>query len=59
MDVDRALGGVGARYPGPDGLMRAVPRTFDTETDANVWLTVTEAQLITGDWLGSDVGRVP
>jgi integrase len=48
-----------ARYPGPDGLIRTAPRTFDTETDANVWLTVTQAQLIKGDWLDPDAGRVP
>jgi hypothetical protein len=48
-----------ARYPGPDGLMRTAPRTFDTETDASVWLTVTEAQLIKGEWLDPDAGRVP
>ena len=48
-----------ARYRGPDGLMRPAPRTFDTETDASVWLTVTEAQIIRGDWLDPDAGRVP
>ena len=48
-----------ARYRGPDGLMRSAPVTFDTETDANVWLTVTEAQIIRGDWIDPDAGRVP
>jgi integrase len=48
-----------ARYPGPDGLVRTAPRTFDTETDANVWLTVTEAEIIRGDWFDPDAGRVP
>jgi hypothetical protein len=48
-----------ARYRGPDRLMRSAPATFDTETDANVWLTVTEAQIIRGDWIDPDAGRVP
>ena len=47
------------RYQGPDGLTRSAPVTFDTETDANVWLTVTESQIIRGDWIDPDAGRVP
>lgn len=47
------------RYQGPDGLTRSAPVTFDTETDANVWLTVAEAQIIRGDWIDPDAGRVP
>ncbi len=39
--------------------MRTAPCTIDRETDANVWLTVTEAQWIKGDWLDPDAGRVP
>jgi integrase len=47
------------RYRGPDGLMRPADRTFDTETDANVWLTVTEAEMVRGEWIDPDAGRVP
>ena len=39
--------------------MRSAPVTFDTESDANVWLTVTEAQIIRADWIDPDAGRVP
>jgi integrase len=47
------------RYRGPDGLMRPADRTFDTETDAKVWLTMTEAELLRGEWVDPDAGRVP
>lgn len=39
--------------------MRPAPRTFPTETDAKVWLTVTEAEMIRGEWFDPDAGRVP
>jgi integrase len=48
-----------ARYRGPDGLMRPAPRTFASETDANVWLTVTEAEMVRGTWADPEAGRVP
>jgi integrase len=48
-----------ARYQGPDGLLRPAPHTFATETDAEVWLTVTEADMVRGTWFDPDVGRVP
>jgi integrase len=48
-----------ARYQAPDGLVRTAPMTFDMETDAKVWLTVTEAELVKGVWLDPDLGRVP
>jgi integrase len=48
-----------ARYTGPDGLKRPAPRTFATETDANVWLTVTEAAIVQGNWVDPDAGRIP
>jgi integrase len=47
------------RYHGPDGLVRAAPRTFGSETDANVWLTLTEAEMVRGDWIDPDAGRLP
>ena len=39
--------------------MRPAPHTFATETDANVWLTVTEAEIVRGNWIDPDAGRVP
>jgi integrase len=48
-----------ARYQGPDGLVRTAPRTFASDTEANVWLTLTEAELVRGDWIDPDAGRVP
>ena len=48
-----------ARYPGPDGLVRTAPRTFDTETDAKQWLTLTEAEMVRGGWIDPGAGRVP
>lgn len=48
-----------ARYQGPDGLVRPAPQTFATETDAKVWLTVTEAEIVQGEWFDPDAGRVP
>jgi hypothetical protein len=48
-----------ARYQGPDGLPRTAPKTFDTEADALRWLTVTEAEVIRGDWFDWTAGEVP
>jgi integrase len=47
-----------ARYTGSDGLRRTAPRTFDTKTSANRWLVETEAELLRGDWLDPDAGKV-
>ena len=47
------------RYQGPDGLMRPADRTFPTQTDAEVWLTVVQADLVRGTWFDLDAGRVP
>src|SRR5262245_26445235 len=48
-----------ARFPGPDGLMRPADRTFETQTDAEVWLSVIEADIVRGNWFDPDAGRVP
>jgi hypothetical protein len=37
-----------ARYRRPNGLMRAAPNTFATQTDAEVWLSVKEAEIVRG-----------
>ncbi len=47
-----------ARYLGPDGIDRPAPETFATKGDAEVWLTLKEAEILRGDWLDPDAGRV-
>jgi integrase len=47
-----------ARYNGPDGIDRPAPNTFATKTDAEVWLTRQEAEILDGDWLDPDAGKV-
>lgn len=39
-----------ARYTGPDGRRHSAPRTFDTKTDADTWLTLERAAIVTEDW---------
>ena len=47
-----------ARYKGPDGTDRPAPHTFESKTSAERWLTLTEAEVIHGDWIDPDAGRV-
>jgi len=47
-----------ARYRGPDDIDRPAPHTFATKADAGRWLALTEAEIIHGDWLNPDPGRV-
>lgn len=47
-----------ARYKGPDGVMHRAPETFETKTDAEVWLTQQKADLTRGDWLDPLAGEV-
>jgi integrase len=47
-----------ARYPGPDGTDRPAPQTFATKTDADVWLTLKEAEIRRDDWIDPDAGAV-
>jgi integrase len=47
-----------ARYPGPDGIDRAAPDTFATKKDADVWLTMKEAEMRRGDWIDPDAGHI-
>src|SRR6266568_355671 len=47
-----------ARYPGPDGIDRPASDTFERKTDAEVWLTRKEAEILDGDWLDPDAGNV-
>jgi excisionase family DNA binding protein len=47
-----------ARYRGPDGFDRPAPDTFDRKRDAQAWLVRKEAEILAGDWLDPDAGRV-
>jgi integrase len=47
-----------ARYPGPDGIDRPAPETFATKRDAEVWLTMKEAEIRSGEWLDPDAGKM-
>ena len=46
----RASGRYQVRYQGPDGLRRAAPETFDRKADVERYLSLTEAQIMRGDW---------
>jgi len=47
-----------ARYKGPDGIDYPAARTFDSKTDAERWLALMEAEIVRGDWINPDAGRV-
>ena len=47
-----------ARYAGPDGIDRPAPETFATRKDAEIWLTIKEAEICNGDWINPDDGKV-
>jgi integrase len=47
-----------ARYPGPDGIDRPAPYTFDTKTDAEIWLSEKEIELRRTVWIDPDAGRI-
>lgn len=47
-----------ARYPGPDGQMRPAPDTFGSKRAAEQWLSITESQLLRGDWVDPERGKV-
>ncbi|MFE6686025.1 tyrosine-type recombinase/integrase [Streptomyces sp. NPDC057743] len=47
-----------ARYPDTNGDLRAAPETFETKTDAEIWLTQTEADQTRGDWVDPHAGEV-
>lgn len=48
-----------ARYTGPDGLLRTAPNTFETKRAGEQWLVAVEAEILRGDWLDPDAGKVP
>jgi len=47
-----------ARYRGPDGVRRNAPSTFATKTDANRWLRLKEAEILKGEWVNPDAGKI-
>jgi integrase len=47
-----------ARYRGPDDIFRPADQTFASKTDAEVWLTRKEAEILDGDWINPDDGKV-
>ena len=47
-----------ARYRGPDGLMYLAEKTFPTKTAAEVWLTRKEAEILDGDWINPEAGKI-
>ncbi|MFJ4785683.1 tyrosine-type recombinase/integrase [Streptomyces sp. NPDC088794] len=47
-----------ARYPGPDGVMRPAPETFETIADADDWLAEKQTEIRRGDWRDPDAGSV-
>ncbi|HET8660709.1 MAG TPA: site-specific integrase, partial [Micromonosporaceae bacterium] len=54
----RSSGRWQARYIGPDGLTRTAPHTFETERQAQRWLTVVESEIIKGEWTPPEAGAV-
>jgi hypothetical protein len=47
-----------ARYSGPDGIDRPAQGTFAAKGEAEVWLTLKEAEILRGDWMDPDAGKV-
>lgn len=47
-----------ARYPDPNGQLRPAPDTFPTRREAEVFLSLMEADLRRGDWRDPDAGSV-
>ncbi|MFC4495818.1 tyrosine-type recombinase/integrase [Streptomyces ovatisporus] len=47
-----------ASYLDPEGMERRAPQTFETKTDAEVWLSQVEADLSRGNWQDPDAGAV-
>jgi hypothetical protein len=45
-----------ALYPGPDGHLRAAPRTFATEQGAERFLASVAGDMASGDWFDPRAG---
>jgi integrase len=46
------------RYSGPDGLLRKAPQTFETKRAAEDWLIEAESQMLRGEWLDPEAGKI-
>ena len=47
-----------ARHKGPDGIDRPAPHTFASKRSAERWPTFTEAEIVRGDWIDPEAGRI-
>ncbi|CQR62883.1 tyrosine-type recombinase/integrase [Streptomyces leeuwenhoekii] len=47
-----------ARYPGPDGVMRPAPFTFETTAEADDWLAEKQTEIRRGEWRDPEAGAV-
>lgn len=47
-----------ARYPGPDGVIRPAPVTFETTADADDWLAEKQTEIRRGEWRDPNAGAV-
>jgi hypothetical protein len=47
-----------ARYPGPDGLLRPAPETFERKRDAELYLAHVQTEMARGEWIDGDAGKV-
>lgn len=54
----RESGRYQVRYPGTDGRLRSAPNTFARKSDAQRYLALVEAQLMKGEWIDPDRGKV-
>jgi integrase len=54
----RASGRYQVRYPGPDGVPRTAPETFARKSDAEKYLTIIEAQMMRGEWVDPERGKI-
>lgn len=54
----RESGRYQASYIGPDGKRRFAPETFERKSDAERWLTLTEAQIFNGDWTDPERSKI-
>lgn len=46
------------RYRGPDGKIRPGPKTFPRKEESQRWLTFVESQMMRGEWIDPERGRV-
>lgn len=54
----RESGRYQVRYQGPDGEMRSAPNTFATKAEAQRYLVLVEAQMMRGDWIDPERGKI-